>query len=138
MATTFIQRDAPAQRGVAVLNDLDGSPQWMVLEGVDDALEGLNVRVNAIHAHRASLNRAAQGLGAMQRTLEFVLDDATSHSGWTPEAHRAHAALAVMAEHIDHVLRSDSEMELEAQRECLQHALFQARDALMLLHCEAP
>jgi hypothetical protein len=100
---------------------------------VQQAIERMRARVEAIHADGRSLRRTGQGLGAIHRQLSIVLDGAVRTQGWSPENRMAEAALASMARQLQEEPAEAGVAEIALWRERLQHAVFRAVDAATLL-----
>jgi hypothetical protein len=103
------------------------------IAAIQGSLQGMTVRVNASHAHRNSLDRAAQGLRSIHGRLMLVLEERVTRSGWTAENRLARSALEAMDEQLRLALTGDGALPVEEQRDHLRHALFRAGDALVLL-----
>jgi uncharacterized protein YhaN len=97
------------------------------------AIASMRVRVNARHAHADSLDRAALGIRSVHQRVSSLLDEVVAHLGWTGERRLAQSALEAMDQQLRQVLPRDGAVPLEKQRACLNHALFRAEDALILL-----
>jgi hypothetical protein len=116
MSTTLSQRPGPTT--APTLADLQLS------------VERMRTRVRSTRAHEAALRRAGDGIGWVHTQLTSILDMRVARAGWTAENRLAQSALEAM----DHQLRvAGSSAPLERLRLSLDHALFRADDAIVLL-----
>jgi hypothetical protein len=93
----------------------------------------MSVRINAAAAHRNSLNRAARGVRAIGIALGLLLERRVADVGRTPATHLTGAAIEAMREEVDAVLAGDGVISVSTQRTRLRRALWQGRNALLLL-----
>jgi hypothetical protein len=93
----------------------------------------MSVRINARTAHRHSLNRAAQGVRTISAALGLLLNRRTLECGHTPATYLTAAAIEAMRAEVDAVLAHDGSISVEIQRQYLQCAVWQGRNALFLL-----
>jgi hypothetical protein len=100
---------------------------------IEAGLERMSVRINAVAAHRNSLNRAAQGVRAISGQLAVLLDHRVADRGHTPATYLTGAAIEAMQAEVDAVLAGDGDISVETQRTRLRSALWHGRNALFLL-----
>ena len=101
-----------------------------------ECIERMRMRVNAFHAHPASLTRAAQGIKTIEDRLEPILHSAVAQRGWSLENRLAASALEATQQQLRMVLETGGTLPIEKQRACLNHALARATEALDLLEPE--
>jgi hypothetical protein len=102
-------------------------------QDIEAALERMSVRINAVAAHRNSLNRAAQGVRAISGQLAVLLDRRVADRGHTRATYLTGAAIEAMHAEADAVLAGVGDISVETQRAGLRRALWQGRNALLLL-----
>ncbi len=100
---------------------------------IQGAIDRMTIRVNAFHAHRESLNRAALGLRWIHEQLILTDKQQAERRRWTPERLLVGLLLRDMSDQIDEVLAPDCAFSIDEQRSCLQSAVARAVEALVLL-----
>jgi hypothetical protein len=101
-----------------------------------ESIERMRVRVNALHAHHDSLDRAARGIRTIHDRLQPVLQLDVAEHGWSPEHRLVESALEATRQQLRFVLEVDHALPIEKQRTCLNHALARAAEAMELLDRE--
>jgi hypothetical protein len=110
--------------------------QVLKLTELQESVERMRRRVRAAHAHVRALERTAEGVRWIHGQLASILQLRVARTGWTAENRLAGSALEAMEHQLHMVSPSEYTVPVEKLRLSLDHALFRADDALVLLRDE--
>lgn len=104
---------------------------------VQASIDRMRRRVRAGIAHEQALRRTAEGTRWIYHQLVSMLRLRVARSGWTADSRLAQSALDAMDEQLRAVGPDAGHIPIEKLRLSLDHALFRAVDALVLMGEEA-
>jgi hypothetical protein len=100
---------------------------------VQASIERMRRRVHATIVHEPALERTAEGVRWIHAQLASLLRRRVAQLGWSEDNRLAQSALDAMDEQLRAVGPEAGRVPVEKLRLSLDHALFRATDALVLM-----